>query len=84
MITTLKALETTATIDDHHILVLDEPIPDIGSTRVRIIVLLSDEDQEGERDWLKASANNPAFSFLHEPEEDIYTASDGIAFNDKT
>lgn len=34
-----------------------------------------------EEDWLHATACNPAFSDLSEPEEDIYTLSDGKAFN---
>jgi hypothetical protein len=34
-----------------------------------------------ESEWLKASLNNPAFDFLNDPEEDIYSMSDGKAFH---
>jgi predicted DNA-binding antitoxin AbrB/MazE fold protein len=34
-----------------------------------------------EMDWLRSASNNPAFDFLKEPEEDIYTLADGRPFN---
>lgn len=34
-------------------------------------------DDWDEVEWLKAIAQNPAFDFLHNPEEDIYTIHDG-------
>jgi Uma2 family endonuclease len=41
------------------------------------------EDGEiDEREWLRAAASNPAFDFLKDPEEDIYTLADGKPFND--
>lgn len=30
-----------------------------------------------EQQWLRAAVTNPAFDFLHDPAEDIYTPSDG-------
>ena len=33
--------------------------------------------------WLRAAARNPAFNFLKEPHEDIYTVADGKPFHDK-
>ncbi len=35
-----------------------------------------------ENEWLRAAAHNPAFAFLKEPLEDIYTLSDGKPFQD--
>lgn len=35
-----------------------------------------------EMEWLRAAAANPAFDFLREPEEDIYTLADGQPFDD--
>lgn len=78
-----KAIETTGTIDPHHQLVLDEPLPVIGPTRVRVIILLSEEADIDEIEWLRAAATNPAFDFLKEPEEDLYTFADGKPFHDK-
>lgn len=34
------------------------------------------------QEWLHAVANNPAFDFLKNPEEDIYTITDGKPFYD--
>lgn len=79
---TTKAFETVGTINNQRQLVLDEPLPIIGSKRVRIIILLS-EDEISEQEWLHAAAVNPAFDFLKEPEEDIYTLSDGRPFYDQ-
>jgi len=36
--------------------------------------IASDKD---EMEWLRAATSNPAFDFLKEPEEDIYTLADG-------
>jgi hypothetical protein len=33
-----------------------------------------------EEEWLQAGAQNPAFDFLADPEEDIYTLEDGKPF----
>jgi hypothetical protein len=79
----IKAIETTGTIDAQRQLVLDEPLPVAGPTRVRVIILLSEEADIDEMEWLRAAAANPAFHFLKEPEEDIYTASDGRPFDDQ-
>ena len=78
-----KAIETTGKIDAQRGLVLDEPLPVVGPTRVRVIILLSEEADIDEQQWLQAAAANPAFNFLKEPEEDIYTLADGRAFDDK-
>jgi hypothetical protein len=79
-----KAIEATGTIDERGHLQLDAPILADGPRRVRVIVLLHD-DQPGdvlEDEWLTAAARNPAFDFLKDPREDVYTPSDGHAFHD--
>ncbi|MBI3354355.1 MAG: hypothetical protein HY034_05660 [Nitrospirae bacterium] len=78
-----KAIETTATIDANRQLVLDEPLPVAGPTKVRVIILLPEETEIGEKEWLRYASVNPAFDFLKEPEEDIYTLSDGKPFHDE-
>lgn len=80
---TKKAIETTGVIDVNHHLIFDKPLPVAGPAKVRVIILLEEESYIDEMEWLKAAAANPAFDFLKEPEEDIYTLSDGRAFNDK-
>lgn len=77
----VKAIETTGTVDAQHRLLLDEPLPVAGPTRVRVIILFPEEDID-EKEWLYAAASNPAFDFLKEPEEDIYTSEDGKPFHD--
>ena len=76
-----KAFETTATIDANRQLVLDEPLPVIGPAKVRVIILLQEEVDTDEKEWLRSASINPAFDFLKEPEEDLYTLSDGKPFH---
>ncbi len=42
----------------------------------------SDEEDE-EKLWKNAVSSNPAFDFLNEHSENIYTLNDGEPFNDK-
>jgi len=79
----IKAIETTGTIDAQRRLLLDEPLPVVGPTRVRVIILLPGEADIDEMEWLRGAAANPAFDFLKEPEEDIYTLADGRPFYDQ-
>ncbi|NUO07062.1 MAG: hypothetical protein HUU08_00030 [Candidatus Brocadia sp.] len=77
-----KAIETTATIDEKRQLVLDEPLPVVGPKKVRVIILLLEEMNMDEKEWLKLASVSNAFDFLKEPEEDIYNSSDGKPFHD--
>lgn len=79
----LKAIEVGGTIDEQRQLQLDEPLPIVGPSRVRVIILIPDETDIDEKEWLQAAATNPAFDFLKEPEEDIYTLADGKPFHDQ-
>lgn len=83
MKTVKKAIETTATIGASQQLVLDEPLPIVGPARVRVIIFLPEDGEMEEKEWLRAGSVNPAFAFLSEPEEGIYTAADGRPFHDK-
>ena len=78
-----KAIEMTGTIDAHHHLVLDDVLPITGPTHVRVIILVPEESDINETEWLQAAAKNPAFDFLKDPKEDIYTLSDGRPFHDE-
>jgi len=82
----MTAIEMTGTVDENHQLQLDGTLPFAGPKRVRVIVLspLTEEmDEWNEIEWLKASLNNPVFDFLNDPEEDIYSLSDGKTFHDE-
>lgn len=79
----LKALDVVGTIDEQRQLHLDEPLPIVGPSRVRVIILIPEESDMDEKEWLQAAVSNPAFDFLKEPEEDIYTLADGKPFHDQ-
>ena len=79
----LRALEVAGTIDAQRQLHLDEPLPIAGPSRVRVIVLLPEETDIDEQEWLRAAMTNPALAFLQEPEEDMYTLDDGQPFHDQ-
>ena len=82
----MTAIEMTGTVDENHQLKLDGALPFAGPKRVRVIVLSQMTEEMGEWneiEWLKASLNNPAFAFLNDPEEDIYSINDGKAFHDE-
>ena len=83
METTMTALEMTGTIDEHRQLQLDDMLPFPGPTRVRVIVLYPSGEEWDETEWLKAASRNPAFDFLNDPEEDIYSLEDGRPFYDE-
>jgi hypothetical protein len=79
----VKALETTGVIDEQQQLHLDTPLPIRGPSRVKVIILIAEETDIKEEEWLQAAAANPAFDFLKDPEEDIYTVADGKPFHDQ-
>jgi hypothetical protein len=79
----LHAIELTGTVDEQHHLMLDSAIPITGPRRVRVIVLYPLDDQINEDEWLYAAAHNPAFDFLKESTEDIYSLQDGKPFDDQ-
>jgi hypothetical protein len=68
-----KAIETTCTIDAQRQLGLDEALPVEGPARVRVIILLAEEVDIDDKEWLRAAVDNPAFRLLREPKEDLYT-----------
>ena len=67
-----RAIEITGTIDKEHRLVLDEPLPIAGPSRVKVIILLPEDTDLDEQLWLRSARSNPAFEFLTDPAEDIY------------
>jgi hypothetical protein len=83
IILVMNAIETTGIVDAQHQLRLDEPLPIAGQSRVRVIVLVPEEADLSESAWTKAAATSPAFDFLKDAAEDIYTAADGKPFHDQ-
>lgn len=84
----MQAIEATGTINNEGYLQLDRPLASRKAQRVRIIVLLAETDNAEADDidaqeWRSAAATNPAFAFLHDAEEDIYSLEDGKPLNDE-
>jgi len=77
----LTAIETTGTIGARQLL-LDEDLPENISAKVRVIVLF-DEDDLNEKEWMRAASKNDAFDFLNDEAEDIYTLEDGKPVHDE-
>ena len=83
MESTMTAIEMTGTIDEHRQLRLDGTLPVPGPVRVRVLVLYPLSEEWEEMEWLQAAARNPAFAFLSDREEDLYTLADGEPFRDE-
>ena len=71
---TMTAIEVTGQIDEHHQLQFDTLLPVRGPKRVRVIVLYAIDNEWDETEWLRAASVNPAFDFLNDPAEDIYSS----------
>ncbi|ELS04720.1 hypothetical protein Xen7305DRAFT_00044560 [Xenococcus sp. PCC 7305] len=72
----MRAIETTGILNTQGQIQLDHPLAQSKPSRVRVIVLMPEEDDLNEA-WLGAMSTNPSCAFLHDPEEDIYTLEDG-------
>jgi hypothetical protein len=77
----MKAIEVIGTIEENGRVRLEEPVPAAVGERVRLIVLVG-EDEPNEQEWLHAATKGGAFGFLNAPEEDLYTLRDGKPFDD--
>lgn len=77
----MKAIEATGKIDKAGNLKLDVPL-EAREERVKVIILFEGIDDKEEDLWLKAVSNNPAFDFLKDSSEDIYTLESGKPFSD--
>jgi len=78
----MKPIELLGTIEEGGRVRLDEPVPAAVGDRVRLIVLVG-EDEPTEQEWLRAATQGGAFDFLKAPEEDLYTLRDGKPFDDE-
>jgi hypothetical protein len=79
----LRAIEVEGSIDAQRQLHLDHPLPVAAPGRVRVIILISEPGKVSDEEWLRAAARNPAFDFLRDPAEDVYTVEDGEPFCDQ-
>ena len=79
----MKAIEIAGQIDENGLVKIDNALP-ISNRRVKIIILMPDEDEIADEIWLQTLAKNEAFDFLKHNEEDIYSINDGEPFRDET
>ena len=78
----LTAIEMTGTVDQKQQLQLDDPLPIMGPTRVRVSVLYPLAEDISETEWLQTADHNSVFAYLRETTEDIYSVTDGKPFHD--
>ena len=78
----MKAIEINSKTDKKGHLRIDCQL-DKSDSNVRVLILLDDSsDSEDEKLWMDSISGNPAFNFLHDESEDIYSLKDGEPFND--
>ncbi len=72
----MKAIEITSQTDTEGILKIDIPLLQ-KNKKVRVLILLEENETEDDKLWLYNLSKNPSFDFLNEPDEDIYSLNDG-------
>lgn len=72
----MQALELTGFLDEKEVLKINKPI-NIINQKVKVMHLIPEQEAIEDQVWLKAMSNNPAFDFLHDEAEDIYSIMDG-------
>lgn len=79
----MKAIEINTKTDKYGHLKLNFPL-NKKERNVRVIILVDEisDDEDEEKLWLNAVSSNPAFDFLNEPSENIYSLTDGEPLND--
>ncbi|MCK4311500.1 MAG: hypothetical protein KAW88_02065 [Candidatus Cloacimonetes bacterium] len=78
----LKVVELDGFIDKNHKLLINDSLSEIPSCKVHILLMLENDKEIDEKEWLSAASKNSVFDFLKDPQEDIYTITDGKPFND--
>ena len=79
----MKAIEISTKTDKYGHLKINYPLNNRDSN-VRIIILVDEmnDDANEEKLWLRTISSNPAFDFLKDKSENIYSLTDGEPFND--
>jgi hypothetical protein len=79
----MKAIEINSKTDRQGNLKIDYPVHK-SNKKVRVLILLDEEDQSKDEEslWMESISKNPAFDYLMEESEDIYTVNDGEPLDD--
>lgn len=78
----MQAVEAFGHIDSNGSLQINTPLP-LKEGDVKVIIMYAENEETAEEQlWLRSVSNNPAFDFLKDPEEDIYSLNDGKPLHD--
>jgi len=78
----MKAIEINSKTDKTGRLKINYKL-DKSESNVRILILFDEDSSEQEEKlWMNSISKNPAFDFLNDSVEDIYSLKDGEPFND--
>ena len=78
----MRAIEIVSKTDKTGLLKINYKL-DKSESNVRVLILLDDDnEQEDEKLWMRSISRNPAFNFLNDPAEEIYSLNDGEPLND--
>ena len=82
-IETMKAIEISTKTDKHGYLKINYLLNNSDSN-VRVIILVDEtiDIVDEEKLWMRSISSNPAFDYLKESSENIYSLTDGEPFND--
>jgi hypothetical protein len=79
----MKTIETSGTLTKKGIIKLDDDINLKKSRKVKVIILLENDDDIDESEWIKSVSENPAQDILNEEIEHIYAVKDSKAYYGK-
>lgn len=78
----MQAVEAYGHIDNKGSLQINTPLP-LKEGDVRVIIMYAENESITEEElWLRSISNNPAFNFLKDQDEDIYSLNDGKPLHD--
>lgn len=78
----MQAVEAYGHIDSNGSLQIKTPLQ-LKEGDVKVIIMYAENNEMTEEQlWLKLVSNNPAFNFLKDKEEDIYSLNDGKPLHD--
>ena len=78
----MKTIEIHSRTDKKGYLKIDQKLG-VAEKNVRVCVFFDEEKADSEENlYLKFISGNPAFDFLNDPAEDIYSLTDGTPIND--
>ena len=81
-VTKMRAIEINYKTDKNGHLKIDYQL-NKSNSNVRVLILVEDNsDLDEEKLWMDSISKNPAFEFLNDKSEDIYSLKDGEPFYD--